>query len=246
MKRYPLKLTGIPKAAIWGGARLKTAYGKKADFDSIAESWELSVRDGATNAVENGEGAGLPLSECFEKMGLSSVLPDYDGKTFPLLVKLIDADQPLSVQVHPDDDYAESHGGGNGKTEMWVVIDAKPGAELVMGLADGVGRADFSSAVEKKKYDGIMKRVPVKPGDVFLGISTGGGSKNVKAALMAAKVIGVKTFLLTGNKHGVCEKYADTVIAVDESETYLIQELHLPLYHAFCTAVEAEMFPKEV
>ncbi|MBP5530500.1 MAG: SIS domain-containing protein [Lentisphaeria bacterium] len=84
-----------------------------------------------------------------------------------------------------------------------------------------------------------------RPGDVFLGISTGGGSKNVKAALMAAKVIGVKSFLLTGNKHGVCEKYADEVIAVDESETYLIQELHLPLYHAFCAAVEAEMFPTE-
>ncbi len=85
-----------------------------------------------------------------------------------------------------------------------------------------------------------------KPGDVFLGISTGGGSKNVKAALMAAKVIGVRSFLLTGNKHGICEKYADHVIAVDESETYLIQEQHLPLYHAFCTAVEAEMFPKGV
>ena len=84
-----------------------------------------------------------------------------------------------------------------------------------------------------------------KKGDVFLGISTGGGSKNVRAALMAAKVIGVRSFLLTGNKHGVCEKYADEVIAVNESETYLIQELHLPLYHAFCTAVEAEMFPEE-
>ena len=83
------------------------------------------------------------------------------------------------------------------------------------------------------------------PGDVFLGISTGGGAKNIKAALMAAKVVGVKSFLLTGNRHGVCEKYADHVIAVDESETYLIQELHLPLYHAFCTAVEAEMFPTE-
>ncbi len=167
MKRYPLKLVGIPKSAIWGGSRLKNDYGKQADFDVIAESWELSVRDGATNAVENGEGAGLPLSVCLEKMGLSSVLPGYDGKTFPLLVKLIDADKPLSVQVHPDDDYAKSHGAGNGKTEMWVVIDAKPGAELVMGLADGVGRAEFSIAVEEKKYDGIMRRVPVKPGDVF-------------------------------------------------------------------------------
>ena len=84
-----------------------------------------------------------------------------------------------------------------------------------------------------------------KKGDVFLGISTGGGSKNVKAALMAAKVMGVKSFLLTGNKHGVCEKYADEVIAVNERETYLIQELHLPLYHAFCAAVEAEMFPQK-
>ena len=167
MKRYPLKLNGIPKAAIWGGARLKAEYGKKADFDLIAESWELSVRDGATNVVENGEGAGLPLSECIEKMGLSSVLPGYDGKTFPLLIKLIDAAAPLSVQVHPDDDYARAHGGGNGKTEMWVVVDAKPGAELVMVLADGVGRAEFAAAVSEKKFDGAMKRVPVKPGDVF-------------------------------------------------------------------------------
>lgn len=81
-----------------------------------------------------------------------------------------------------------------------------------------------------------------KPGDIFLGISTGGGSKNVKAALMAAKARGVKSFLLTGNKHGVCEKYADVVIAVDEKETYLIQEQHILLYHNFCMAVESEFF----
>ena len=69
--------------------------------------------------------------------------------------------------MHPDDDYAKAKGVGNGKTEMWVVIDAKPGAELVMGLADGVNRADFSIAVAEKKFDGVMKRVPVKAGDVF-------------------------------------------------------------------------------
>ena len=167
MKRYPLKLNGIPKAALWGGARLKNDYGKKADFDQIAESWELTVRDGAVNAVENGEGAGLPLSECFEKMGFDAVSPDYDGTNFPLLVKLIDAEKPLSVQVHPDDAYAQKHGGGNGKTEMWVVIDAEPGAELVMGLPDGVGRAGFSIAVASERYESVLKRVPVKAGDVF-------------------------------------------------------------------------------
>ena len=81
-----------------------------------------------------------------------------------------------------------------------------------------------------------------REGDIFLGISTGGGAKNIKAALMAAKARGVKTFLLTGNKHGVCEKYADVVIAVDERETYLIQEKHIILYHNFCMAVESELF----
>ena len=81
-----------------------------------------------------------------------------------------------------------------------------------------------------------------KEGDIFLGISTGGGAENIRAALMAAKVRGVKSFLLTGNRHGVCEKYADVVISVDEKETYLIQEKHIILYHSFCMAVESELF----
>ena len=81
-----------------------------------------------------------------------------------------------------------------------------------------------------------------KAGDVFLGISTGGGAKNIRAALMAAKARGVKTFLLTGNRHGGCEKFSDVVIAVDESETYLVQEQHIAIYHCFCAAVESELF----
>ena len=167
MKRYPLKLKGIAKAAIWGGTRLKTDFGKQAEIDRIAESWELSVRDGATNVVENGEGAGLSLSDYFAQAGFDAASSDYDGANFPLLVKLIDAEKPLSVQVHPDDDYAKMHGVGNGKTEMWVVIDAAPGAELVMGLPDGVGRAGFAIAVAAEKFDSVLQRVPVKPGDVF-------------------------------------------------------------------------------
>ena len=81
-----------------------------------------------------------------------------------------------------------------------------------------------------------------RPGDIFLGISTGGGAKNIRAALMAAKARGVKTFLLTGNRHGGCEKFSDVVIAVDESETYLVQEQHIAIYHCFCAAVESELF----
>lgn len=78
--------------------------------------------------------------------------------------------------------------------------------------------------------------------DIFLAISTGGGSEPLRRALMTAKVKGIKSFLLTGNRHGICEKYADVTIAVPESETYKIQELHLPVYHAFCAAVESEFW----
>ena len=81
-----------------------------------------------------------------------------------------------------------------------------------------------------------------RKGDIFLGISTGGGAENIKYALMAAKTAGIFSVLLTGNKHGICEKYADLVIAVPESETFKIQELHLPIYHAFCLEVENAIF----
>ena len=81
-----------------------------------------------------------------------------------------------------------------------------------------------------------------RKGDVFLGISTGGNAENIRYALMAAKTRGIFSCLLTGNKHGVCEKYADLVIAVPESETFKIQELHLPVYHTFCLEVEDAIF----
>ncbi len=81
-----------------------------------------------------------------------------------------------------------------------------------------------------------------RPGDLFFAISTGGGAKNILRALMAARVKGVKSILLTGNRHGICEKFADIVIAVPESETYKIQEYHLPVYHALCLAVEEVLF----
>ena len=77
---------------------------------------------------------------------------------------------------------------------------------------------------------------------MFIGITTGGNAANIRTALIAARVRGVRSILLTGSRHGICERYADIVIAVPESETYRVQELHLPVYHAICLAVEAELF----
>ncbi len=84
-----------------------------------------------------------------------------------------------------------------------------------------------------------------RQGDLLLGISTGGGAVNVRYALMAARAKGIGSILLTGNRHGACEAFADLVIAVPESETYKIQELHLPVYHTICMAVEAALFGEE-
>lgn len=81
-----------------------------------------------------------------------------------------------------------------------------------------------------------------RPGDMVLGISTGGNAENIRKCFIAARAAGIRTVLLTGNRHGCCEQYADLVIAVPEAETYKIQELHLPIYHAVCLAVEKEIF----
>ena len=81
-----------------------------------------------------------------------------------------------------------------------------------------------------------------KAGDVMLGISTGGNASNIRKAFITARAKNMKTVLLTGNRHGICEKYADIVIAVPEKETFKIQELHLPIYHTVCLAVEAAFF----
>ena len=100
----------------------------------------------------------------------------------------------------------------------------------------------FANDVDPSLVYAQQLQALARPGDLFIGISTGGGAVNIKYALMAAKVCGVKSFLLTGAKHGICERYADTSITVPERETYLIQEHHIAIYHAVCLDVEENMF----
>lgn len=154
---YPLLTEPIPKSIIWGGHKLKTKYNKKASFDSIAESWELCCRKDAVSVISNGEYKGMSLLE---------YLGD-DGEDFPLLIKLIDAGDKLSVQVHPDDSEKDGNGRPIGKTEMWYIIEADPGAKLVYGLCDGVTAADFEAAVRSGRTEKFLSFVSVKPGDVF-------------------------------------------------------------------------------
>lgn len=154
--QYPLKLKSVCKEIIWGGTRLKTEYGKVADLDKIAESWELTVRHDGMNVIENGEYAGMTLGE---------YLGD-EAEGFPLLIKLIDACDKLSIQVHPDDTYAKEKEGEYGKTEMWYIVDAEPGAKLVYGLKN-YDKDTFRAAVENGTLEEYMNAVDVKKGDIF-------------------------------------------------------------------------------
>lgn len=161
-------LAPVPKEIIWGGEKLKTEYGKKAPFDKIAESWELSVREKEMCVIANGEYTGMPLGEYLaeDKSGLIGKNGEkYDR--FPLLIKFIDAADRLSIQVHPDNAYALEHEGELGKTEMWYVVAANDGAQLVYGLRDGYSIEDFARSVDEDRTEDALNFTPVHPGDVF-------------------------------------------------------------------------------
>ena len=167
MKRYPLLLAPVTKTALWGGTRLREEYGKDSPYEKVSEAWELTLREGDENTIRNGEARGMTLSSYLSAVGYDAVSKNDTGGHFPLLIKLIDAADKLSVQIHPDDAYAHAHGIDSGKTEMWYVVDALPGATLVAGLREGVSRADFRAAVESGNLASVMREVEVRPGDVF-------------------------------------------------------------------------------
>ena len=168
MKRYPIKISYTAKTAIWAGTRLRDEFGKVSEFDSISESWELSVRRDEMARVLNGEACGMTLSEYFLRVGYDCVCPDFKaGDDFPLLVKLIDTQDMLSVQVHPNDDYARAVENACGKTEMWYIVDAEDNAQLIYGLKDGVTREELVRAVNENRVNDIMNYIPVKKGETY-------------------------------------------------------------------------------
>ena len=168
MTCYPFKLQGVTKSPIWGGTRLINDWNKTTACGTVGESWELTVRRDAVSTVVNGEYAGQTLGELLQRypdeiMGRSS----YTNGEFPLLIKLIDAADRLSVQVHPDDAYAARVENDRGKTEMWYIVEADPDAEIVCGLVDGVTAKDYARAVAAGDYESLLKRVPVQAGDCY-------------------------------------------------------------------------------
>ena len=167
MQLYPLCLCGVTKSPIWGGRRLLEGWGKTSDAETVGESWELTVRKNEKCKIINGALAGKTLDEVIDTYGKELTGGDFGSPNFPILIKLIDADDALSVQVHPDDDYAARVENDRGKTEMWYIVDADEGAELICGLADGVTSADFARAVREGRLESALKHQPVKKGECY-------------------------------------------------------------------------------
>ena len=163
-----IKLNPAFKDYLWGGTKLRDEYGKKCELDKVAESWELSCHKDGCSVVADGEYAGLTLPQYIEKAGKAVLGTDCEKfEYFPILIKLIDAKQNLSVQVHPDNDYAMRVEGEYGKTEMWYVVDCEPGAGLLYGFKHEISKEEFRRRIEDNTLLEVTNRVEVHPGDVF-------------------------------------------------------------------------------
>lgn len=165
---YIMKTIPAFKDYLWGGTRLKTEFGKQSGLTCIAESWELSCHPDGPCTVANGPAAGQTLTDYLAKAGAAAVgTHGARFDRFPVLIKLIDAKQNLSVQVHPDNDYAMRVEGEPGKTEMWYIVDCDPGAQLIYGFEHEISKDEFARRIRENSLLDVVHSVPVHKGDVF-------------------------------------------------------------------------------
>lgn len=167
---YPLTFHPTFKDYTWGGRNLETKLGRTIPAGIIAESWEIAGHPNGSSIVKNGELAGLTLPQVQEQLGIDLVgrrnQNALEQGRFPLLIKLLDANRWLSVQVHPDDEYGLAHEADLGKTEMWVVLHAEPDSEIIFGFKPNVSRETFAAAIEDGRVEDMLHRMPVQAGDV--------------------------------------------------------------------------------
>jgi mannose-6-phosphate isomerase len=162
---YPLKFENIYFDKIWGGRDFALFRSNLPEGD-IGESWDVACHPHGTSVVANGEFKGMKLDQLIKLKGSEIVGSNISTEWFPLLVKLINAKDKLSVQVHPDDKYGKEAEDEMGKTEVWYVVEAFQGANLVVGTKDCT-REQFKKAIETGEFDEFMNKIPVQKGDVY-------------------------------------------------------------------------------
>ena len=193
-----VKLSPFVADNIWGGTRLITEYGIKTDKDPAAEAWVLSCHPAGPSTVLNGKFEGKTLQEVYlaDKSICGTKGEKYEF--FPLLIKFIDAKRDLSIQVHPDDEYAMRVEGEFGKTEAWYILDCEPDAELILGFNRNVTVEEFKKAAQSDAMMDICNRVKVKKGDVF--------------------------FIESGTMHAICKGILLAEVQQNSNTTYRIYD----------------------
>ncbi len=164
-----LKLKPVFKDYLWGGTRLKTDFGFECDYDKVAEGWMLSCHKDGKNTIDGGEFDGKSLDDVINEIGSVQVVGTRaeDFPYFPILIKLIDAKDNLSIQVHPNNEYAQRVEGEFGKTEIWYVLDAADDAQLIYGFKDKISSEEFADAIENNTLTDVLNSVKVKKGDLL-------------------------------------------------------------------------------
>jgi len=169
VKPYPLQFKAEMKERVWGGRALEQ-FGLELPDGAIGEGWMIGDHPNGTTKVVNGELAGLGLDEIREQYGRewfgTRGFSEKNGR-FPLLIKLLDCNDDLSVQVHPTDVYDRLPAGELGKTEMWYILSAKPGAKIIYGLKEGIDRSAMESAINEGRIMDTLQEVSVEAGDAF-------------------------------------------------------------------------------
>lgn len=164
---YPMKFIPVYQQRIWGGDHFRSLFGRCLPTNNIGESWELSSHENGQSVIKNGCYAGQTLNELTAREPQKIFGSHYEGPSnFPLLIKLLDANDKLSVQVHPDDADAQRLEAGQGKTEAWYVIQAMPDAEIIYGLKPGLTKEKFLKAINENRTE-VLHKVPVQTGDMI-------------------------------------------------------------------------------
>ncbi len=172
---YPLQFKPIFKEKIWGGEKLKTLFNKEIVSKTIGESWEISTVEGDVSVVSNGYFKGKLLTELIELYPseiLGTSVYKRFGKQFPLLFKFLDAQEDLSIQVHPSDELAKERHNSFGKTEMWYIMQADKNARITVGFKENSTKEEYLQNLESKRLYTVLNEIEVIEGDVFF-IETG-------------------------------------------------------------------------
>ena len=162
----PFLLKPSCKDSIWGGTKLKKRFHKEHSVDIISESWELSVHPAGLSLAASGPNRSVPLAELIKNPAVTGNFAA-SFTVFPLMIKWIDSQLPLSIQVHPDNDYAMAHEQDMGKTEMWYLVGADRDAELIMGFNKDTDKSEYLTALHNHTLPVLLNTEKVEKGDCF-------------------------------------------------------------------------------